>query len=105
MDPQLRFALIVSALHTATLLAVWAVASLFERRGWFARFRVAAGKAPDAALSRKAIGEVLVGQLLFVALVYFVVYPLWTWRGGQFGVYPAWWLWPLYLLGFVLAED
>src|SRR6185503_5655704 len=48
VDPQLRFALIVSVLHTATLLAVWAAASAFARLGWFERYRVAAGKAPDA---------------------------------------------------------
>ena len=105
MDPQLRFALIVSVLHTATLLAVWAAASAFARLGWFERYRVAAGKAPDAALSRKAIGEVLFGQLLFVALCYFVVYPLWVLAGGRFGAWPAWWLWPIQLLVFVLAED
>lgn len=105
MSPQLYFALVVSALHTATLLAVWAAASWFERKVWFARFRVAAGKAPDPGLSRTAIREVLGGQLLFVALTYFVVYPLWAGNGGRFDVWPAWWSWPLYLLAFVLAED
>jgi plant 4alpha-monomethylsterol monooxygenase len=105
VDPQLRFAVIVSVLHTGTLLAVWAAASAFARLGWLERYRVAGGKAPDAALSRKAIVEVLLGQLLFVALVYFVIYPLWVRTGGRFDVWPVWWLWPIQLLVFVLAED
>lgn len=105
MTAQLRFALIVSALHTATLLAVWAAASAFTRLGWFERYRVAGGKAPDPELSRKAIGEVLLGQLLFVALCYFAVYPLWRATGGQMQGWPPWWQVPLHLLVFILAED
>jgi 4-alpha-methyl-delta7-sterol-4alpha-methyl oxidase len=105
LSPQLRFALVVAVLHTGTLLAVWAITAAFMRRGWFERFRVAAGKAPDAALSRKAIGEVLGGQLLFPVLVYFTVYPLWTAMGGRFASWSAWWQVPVHLLVFILAED
>lgn len=105
LPPQLRFALATAVLHTSTLLAVWAAASTFTRLGWFERFRVAAGKAPDTALSKKAIGEVLVGQLLFVVLVYFTVYPLWAAMGGRFVSWSAWWQVPLQLLVFILVED
>jgi len=106
MHPQLAFALIVSALHTGTLLAVWGAASLMLRRKLLPRFMVAAGKAPDPELTRRARREVLVqGQLLFPLLCYFAVYPVWVRAGGRM----AGWDSPLQLawhvLVFILVED
>jgi sterol desaturase/sphingolipid hydroxylase (fatty acid hydroxylase superfamily) len=105
MDEPLVFASIVSALHTATLLLVWGVASLLHARGALGRFRVAEGKAPDAGLARKAIREVLQGQLLFAVLCYFAVHPLWSSAGGRMAGFASVGQLAWQLLAFILVED
>ncbi len=106
MPPQLHFALILSALHTVTLLMVWALFAFMHRRGIAARFQVHGGSAPDAALSRRANRELISGHLLFPVLMYLVVHPLWSARGGSMTA-------PfepplevaLHLLAFILLQD
>ena len=106
MEPQLAFALLVSALHTGTLLAVWGAASFMLRRNALPRFQVAAGKAPDPELSRLARREVLFqGQLLFPVLCYFAVYPAWAHAGGRMVGWDSLPQLALHLLLFILIED
>lgn len=105
MDERLRFALVLAALHSATLLGVWGAFDWMHRRGIASRFLVAPGKGPDPALTKRAAREVLLGQLLFVPLCYLIVYPLWTRAGGRmdspFSVPKL----AFQLLVFVAAED
>jgi plant 4alpha-monomethylsterol monooxygenase len=106
MSAQLSFALWLSALHTLTLVALTALFSALLRRGVARRFQIAGGKAPDAALSRRALYEVLLGQAAFPVVCYFAVYPLWTAAGGRMSA-AGWplWLLPLHLLAFIAIED
>jgi sterol desaturase/sphingolipid hydroxylase (fatty acid hydroxylase superfamily) len=105
MDAQLRFALVLAVLHSATLLGFWGLFALMQRRGIARRFLVAEGKSPDPLLARRGAREVVVGQLLFVPLCYFLVFPLWSRMGGRmeggFSVLGLLWQ----LLVFILLED
>jgi sterol desaturase/sphingolipid hydroxylase (fatty acid hydroxylase superfamily) len=106
MSPQLSFSLLLSALHTLTLCALTALFAFMFRRGMARRFQVAGGKAPDAALSRSALREVLLGQALFPVVCYFAVYPLWTVAGGRMDAeLPPPWLLAVHLIAFIALED
>jgi sterol desaturase/sphingolipid hydroxylase (fatty acid hydroxylase superfamily) len=105
MDERLRFALVLAGLHTATLLAVWGCFAWLFRRGIARRFQVGDGKAPDVELSRRAVREVLIGQVLFVLLCYAAVYPLWTRAGGRMGSPATALQMGVHLLAFILIED
>jgi sterol desaturase/sphingolipid hydroxylase (fatty acid hydroxylase superfamily) len=106
MSAQLSFALWLSALHTLTLLALAALFAFMLRRGIARSFQIAGGKAPDPALSRSALREVLLGQAAFPFACYFVVYPLWTLAGGSMSApWPPFWLLALHLLAFIAIED
>jgi sterol desaturase/sphingolipid hydroxylase (fatty acid hydroxylase superfamily) len=105
MEPRALFTLVVSVLHTGTLLLVWGAASWLHARGAFPTRRVSGGQEPDAELARRARREVLKGQLLFPVLAYFAVYPLWIANGGRMVGSDS----PLqigaHLLAFILIED
>jgi sterol desaturase/sphingolipid hydroxylase (fatty acid hydroxylase superfamily) len=105
MEPRLLFTVVVSALHTGTLLLVWGAASALHARGAFASLRVSGGEPPDAALARSARREVLQGQLLFAVLVYLAVYPLWTLTGGRMQGAASPPQIAGHLLAFILFED
>lgn len=106
MEPRLVFALVLTFLHLATLLAVWGVFSWLFRRGVAPERQVAGGRAPDAKLLRAATRETLTGQPLFALLLYFVVYPAWQAMGGQMDApLEPLWLVLLHLLAFVLVND
>jgi sterol desaturase/sphingolipid hydroxylase (fatty acid hydroxylase superfamily) len=106
MPPQLSFALLLSALHTLTLCSLTALFGFMLRRGLAPRFQVSSGKAPDAALNRSALREVLLGQALFPVLCYFAVYPLWIAAGGRMdAAMPPLWLVALHLIAFIAVED
>ena len=105
MEPRALFTLVVSLLHTGTLLAVWGIATALHARGALPALRVAGGEPPDAALARRARREVLQGQLLFALLVYFAVYPLWTQAGGRMQGADSLLQVAGYLLAFILIED
>jgi len=79
----LRFTLVLSALHTATLLGVWAVFRLLFQRGIARTKQVRGGRAPDAQLAANAARELIMGQLLFAVICYALVYPLWRGQGGR----------------------
>src|SRR4051795_10360295 len=103
---QWHFAWVLSALHTSTTFGVWAFFQWLFQRRLAPKHQVAGGKAPNAALSRTALREVALGQVLFGAGCYFAVYPLWWMTGGR--IAQAWHgpLWMLvHLLAFVLIED
>jgi sterol desaturase/sphingolipid hydroxylase (fatty acid hydroxylase superfamily) len=105
MDERLRFALVLAALHTATLVGVWGCFAWLFRRGIAPRFQVAEGKLPDADLSRRAVREVLQGQLLFPLLCYAAVYPLWVRMGGRMGSPVTLLQAGTHLLAFIVLED
>ena len=106
MPPQLHFALLLSALHTLTLLSLTALFAFMLRRGLLPRYQVAHGRAPDAALGRSALREVLLGQAAFPLACYFAVYPLWTLAGGSMDDgWPSPLVVLLHLLAFILIED
>ena len=83
VNAGLHFALTLGALHTATFAIVWGLFSWMFAHDIAKRFQVAGGKHADDELAAKARRELIGGHLLFVLLVYAVVYPLWTWRGGS----------------------
>lgn len=106
MPPQLGFALLLSALHTLTLFSLTALFGWLFRRGIGRRFQIAGGKAPDAALERAALREVVIGQAAFPLVCYFAVYPLWTMAGGSMAAgWPAALVVLLHLLAFIAVED
>lgn len=107
MDPlQLRFALTLAALHTATCLAAWAVYAWLARRGVAREQQVGPGRELNAELARSATREAAVQQVLFLLLCYFVVYPVWNWRSG--GMSEEWhgvWMMLGHMLVFALVQD
>jgi len=105
MEPRSLFTVVVSLLHTGTLVLVWGVTSALHARGAFAALRVAGGEPPDPGLARHARREVLQGQLLFVPLVYFAVYPLWVQAGGRMRGSESPLQIAVHLLVFILVED
>jgi plant 4alpha-monomethylsterol monooxygenase len=106
MTAQLSFALWLSALHTLTLVALTWLFGWMLRRGVARRFQIAGGKAPDPALNRSALREVLLGQAAFPVVCYFAVYPLWTAAGGRMdAAWPPFWAVCLHLIAFIAIED
>lgn len=106
MAPQLSFALLLSALHVSTLLVLGGLFTFMHRRGIARRFQIAGGKVPDAALSRSALYEVVLGQAAFALACYFLIYPLWTATGGGMSApWPPLWLLLVHLLVFILIQD
>jgi 4-alpha-methyl-delta7-sterol-4alpha-methyl oxidase len=106
MDPRLAFALVASLLHTLTFLFTWGAFSWMFRRGIARGAQVAAGKAPDPALSRNAVREVLLGHGLFPLLCYALVYPAWHAAGGRVDTtLPALGTFCVQLLAFIALED
>jgi sterol desaturase/sphingolipid hydroxylase (fatty acid hydroxylase superfamily) len=106
MAPQLSFALLLSALHALTFVALAGLFAFLRRRGIARRFQVAGGKAPDPALSRSALYEVVLEQVAFALACYFVIYPLWVAAGGRMSAdWPPLWLLLLHLLAFIAIQD
>jgi sterol desaturase/sphingolipid hydroxylase (fatty acid hydroxylase superfamily) len=107
VDPlQLRFALTLAALHTATCLGLWLLFTWMARRGIARDQQVGPGRLPNAELTRGALREAILQQVLFALLCYFVLYPVWVWRSGGMD---APWHGVLKMLGslvvFALVED
>lgn len=103
---QLRFALTLGALHTATSVTLWVLFTWMATRGIARDKQVGPGRLPNPELSRSAFKEALLQQVLFVLLCYFVLYPIWVWRSG--GMNAPWhgvWMMLGHLVVFALAED
>ena len=107
VDPlQLRFALTLAALHTATCVSLWLLFTWMANRGIARSRQVGPGRLPNPELARSALREALLQQVLFALLCYFVVYPLWVWRSGGIGApWHGLWLMLAHLLAFILIED
>jgi hypothetical protein len=83
MPAALTFALTLSALHIATLLATHATFAWMFRRGIAARFQVDGGKAPRPDMFARCVREVALGQIAFAVVCGVALYPLWYARGGR----------------------
>lgn len=106
MPEGVEFALWLSALHTLTFFGVFGLFSLLFRLGIARHRQVANGKPPDAALSRVALRELLLGHLFFPLAVYVAVYPAWTAGGGSMLLAaPPPFVFALHLVAFVLIQD
>ena len=107
MDPlQLRFALTLAALHTATCVVLWVVFTWMAHRGIARDRQVGPGRLPNPELSRSALYEALVQQVLFLLMVCFFVYPIWVQTsGGMSAPWHGFGMMLLHLLAFILIED
>lgn len=85
MTERWMFTGVVWGVHELAFFATWAAFGLLFHFKVAPRFQVAGGKAPAPELSRKAVLEVLGGHLLLLAITAYVVFPAWTWMGGQLG--------------------
>lgn len=85
MDERWLFTLVVWGLHEVVFFAAWGLFGLLHHYNVAPRFRVAEGKAPPPELSRRAVVEVLGGQVLLLAVTAFVFYPAWRAMGGTSG--------------------
>lgn len=107
MDPQqLRFALTLAGLHTATCFLLASVFNWMARRGIARELQVGPGREPNPALNRSATIESAVSQVLFLLLVCFAVYPLWVQTsGGMDAPWHGFWMMLLHLVAFALIQD
>lgn len=106
MDDRWTFTLLLSAIHTTTLLVVWGGFTVCFRFGLGRRFQASEGRPPPARLMRRAVRDMAVAQLIFPVLQYFVVYPLWQARGGQAALaIPELSLLAGHLLAYFLLQD
>lgn len=102
----MRFALTLAGLHTGSCFLAWAVFAFMARRGIARAQQVGAGHEPNRRLLRGAWLEAAVQQVLFFALCFAAVYPLW--RASSGGLDAPWhgpWLMLLHLLAFALIQD
>jgi 4-alpha-methyl-delta7-sterol-4alpha-methyl oxidase len=106
VDPQLRFALTLAALHTATFVTLWVLFTWMARSGVARERQVGPGRLPNPELARSALREALLQQVSFVVLCYFVLYPVWVWRSGGIST-PSHGVWMMLgsLVVFALVED
>jgi len=103
---QLRFALTLALLHTATCLACGVFFTYLFRRGVAPDRQVGPGRLPNPALAKSALLEVAIGQLLFALMTYFLVYPLWVrTSGGMDAPWHGFWMMLLHLVAFALIQD
>jgi plant 4alpha-monomethylsterol monooxygenase len=85
MDERWLFTAVVWGVHQVAFFATWGLFALLFRYGVARRFQVAEGKAPAPELQKRAVIEVLGGQVLLFAITAFVLFPAWTWMGGRAG--------------------
>ncbi|MCA9709121.1 MAG: sterol desaturase family protein [Myxococcales bacterium] len=83
MSDRWVFTLILWSVHGAVFFAVCGVYGLLHRLEVAPRFRVVQGKAPPAPLLRRALHEVLVGQVVLLPVSAYVLFPAWRWMGGE----------------------
>ena len=107
MDPQqLRFALILSGLHTGTCVAAWLFYGWLARRGVAREQQVGPGREANRDLTRSAIREAIAQQLLFALMVCFLVYPVWNWTsGGMSQPWHGFWMMIGHMIVFALIQD
>ena len=85
MSERWLFTGVLFGVHELAFFATWALFALLFKFNVAPRFQVAGGKGPAPELSRKAVYEVLGGQVLLLALTAFVFFPAWKAMGGQSG--------------------
>ncbi len=106
MSDDLRFGLLLWAIHELVFFGVWGGYALLFRFGVGARFRVVEGKAPAPELVRSATRDVLVSHVLFLPMVVWLVLPAWRWMGGDLAApMPAPWTIAWQVLVCILVQD
>lgn len=85
MSDRWLFALTLWGAHQLVFFATWGGYAVMHRLGIAPRHRVVEGKAPPAELVRRATVEVLVGQVVFLPVAAWVLFPAWRWMGGDPG--------------------
>ncbi len=105
---QLRFALTLAGLHTATCLACGLLFMWMARRGIARDKQVGQGRDLNPQLARGAFREAVAQQVLFAVMCFFLVYPLWIRTSGGLDAREPWhgfWMMLLHLLAFALIQD